>query len=98
MATNNHIPVRSARRCILRPAVTKFFFATAVAIATSCALALSGALTAGPELAQATGPLAAQAVSGQGYGYPVKPFDREHLIRANFGDPRMQFHGPPTVR
>ena len=79
MATNTHIPVRSARRCILRPAVTKFLFATAVAIATCSALALSGALTAGPEIAQATGPRSAQAVSGQGYGYPVKPFDREHL-------------------
>ena len=113
MATNIHIPVRSARRCILRSAVTKFFFATAVAIATCAALTLSGTLTAGPRIGQATGPLdaqakgplaapanrplAAQAVSGQGYGYPVKPFDREHLIRANFGDPRMQFHGPPTV-
>jgi hypothetical protein len=97
MATNTHIPVRSARRCILRSAVTKFFFATAVAIATCAALALSGAITAGPRIAQATGPLAAQAVSGQSYGYPVKPFDREHLIRANFGDPRMQFHGPPTM-
>ena len=97
MATNTHIPVRSARRCILRPAVTKFIFATAVAIATSSALALSGAITAGPGIAQATGPRSAQAVSGQGYGYPVKPFDREHLMRANFGDPRMQFHGPPTI-
>lgn len=97
MATNTHIPVRSARRCILRLAVTKFFFATAVAIATCAALALSGALTAGPRIAQATGPLAAQAVSGQSYGYPVKPFDGEHLIRANFGDPRVQFHGPPTT-
>jgi len=97
MATNTHIPVRSARRCILRSAVAKFLFATAVAIATSSALALSGTLTAGPGIAQATGPSAARAVSGQGYGYPVKPFDREHLIRANFGDPRMQFHGPPTL-
>lgn len=97
MATNTHIPVRSARRCILRSAVAKFLFATAVAIAASSALALTGALTAGPEVAQATGPSAASAVSGQSYGYPVKPFDREHLIRANFGDPRMQFHGPPTT-
>src|SRR5947199_252133 len=47
MATNTHIPVRSARRCILRSAVTKFFFATAIAIATCFALALSGAITAG---------------------------------------------------
>ena len=82
---------------MLRSAVAKFAFATAVAIATSSALALSGALTAGPDIAQATGPISAQAVSGQAYGYPVKPFDREHLIRANFGDPRMQFHGPPTA-
>ena len=97
MATNRHIPVRSARRCLLRPAVTKFLFATAVAIATSSALALSGAITAGPGIAQATGPSSAQAVSGQGYGYPVKPFDREHLVRGNLGDPRVQFHGPPTT-
>ena len=39
MATNTHIPVRSARRCIVRPAVSKFFFVTAAAIATSSALA-----------------------------------------------------------
>ena len=99
MATNTHIPVRSARRCILRPAVTKFLFATAVAIATSSALALSGAITAGPGIAQATGPGIAQAASGKGYGYPVKPFDRdrEHLVRSNLGDPRMQFFGPPTT-
>jgi hypothetical protein len=97
MATNTPHPVRSARRCILRPAITKFFFATAVAIATSTALAFSGALPAGPQIAQATGPASAQAASGQGYGYPVKPFDREHLVRANFGDPRVQFHGPPTT-
>jgi hypothetical protein len=113
MATNTHIPVRSARRCILRSVVTKLSFATAVAIATCAALALSGELAASPRIVRATGPLAAQAkgslaaeaskplaarpVSGQAYGYPVKPFDREHLIRANFGDPRMQFHGPPTA-
>ena len=97
MATNTHIPVRSARRCIVRRAAAKFFFVTAAAIATSAALALSGALNAGPELAKATSPTGTQAVSGKSYGYPIKPFDREHLIRANFGDPRMQFHGPPTL-
>jgi hypothetical protein len=97
MATNTPHPVRSARRCIIRPAVTKFLFATAVAIATCSALAFSGAFPAGPEIAQATGPASAQAASGKGYGYPVKPFAREHLVRANFGDPRVQFHGPPTT-
>jgi hypothetical protein len=31
-----------------------------------------------------------------GYGWPVKPFDRSHPVRANFGDPRTTFHGPAT--
>jgi Peptidase family M23 len=97
MATNTHIPVRSARRCIVRPAVSKFLFVTAVAIATFSALACSGTLKSGPELAQASSSAGAQAVSGKSYGYPVKPFGREHLVRANLGDPRVQFHGPPTL-
>jgi hypothetical protein len=100
MATNTPHPVRSARRCILRSALSKFFFATAVAIATSSALALSGAMNAGPELAKASGPAGKQqhALSGEAFGYPIKPFDQEHPIRANLGDPRMQFFGPPTYR
>jgi hypothetical protein len=32
------------------------------------------------------------------YGWPVKPFDRQHPVRANFGDPRTIFAGPPTRR
>jgi hypothetical protein len=98
MATNTHIPVRSARRCILRSAVSKFAFVTALAIATSSALAFSGALNAGPELAKASRTAGARAVSGESYGYPVKPFDQEHFVRANLGDPRTQFFGPPTLR
>jgi Peptidase family M23 len=99
MATNASHPVRSARRCIVRSAVSKFFFVTAVAIATSSALALSGGLDAAPQVAHATAPAGKQqhALSGQAFGYPIKPFDQEHPIRANFGDPRMQFHGPPTL-
>jgi hypothetical protein len=95
MATNTPHPVRSARRCI-----SKFFFATAVAIATSSALAFTGALTTGPQVAGATTPAGkqAQSLSGEAFGYPIKPFDQEHPIRANLGDPRMQFFGPPTVR
>ena len=27
----------------------------------------------------------------------MKPFDRPHQIRGAFGDPRTQFHGPPTL-
>jgi murein DD-endopeptidase MepM/ murein hydrolase activator NlpD len=40
--------------------------------------------------------LASAAVSG--YNWPVKPFDRSHPVRANFGDPRTTFDGPPTPR
>src|SRR4051812_44770479 len=32
------------------------------------------------------------------YGWPVKPFDRPHPVRGNFGDPRTVFVGPPTRR
>jgi len=32
------------------------------------------------------------------YGWPVKPFDREHPVRAILGDPRTIFKGPPTVK
>jgi hypothetical protein len=37
----------------------------------------------GPALALAAAP------SGGAYGWPVKPFDRAHAIRASFGDPRF---------
>lgn len=78
--------------------VSRFVFATAVAIATASVLACLGALQTSPELAQATTSAGTKGVSGQGFGYPIKPFDEEHPIRANFGDPRMQFSGPPTLR
>ena len=32
------------------------------------------------------------------YGWPVKPFDRQHPIRGYFSDPRSVFDGPPTVQ
>jgi hypothetical protein len=41
--------------------------------------------------------LLAHAASAEGgFGYPVKPFHREHPIRGYFGDPRMLFNAPPT--
>jgi murein DD-endopeptidase MepM/ murein hydrolase activator NlpD len=40
---------------------------------------------------------AAQAAETS-YRWPVKPFDRAHPVRANFGDPRTTFNGAPTVR
>jgi hypothetical protein len=32
-----------------------------------------------------------------GYGWPIKPFDEQHPVRGNFGDPRMIFSGRPTM-
>lgn len=32
------------------------------------------------------------------YGWPVKPFDRQHPVRGGFGDPRTIFMGPPSQR
>jgi murein DD-endopeptidase MepM/ murein hydrolase activator NlpD len=32
------------------------------------------------------------------YQWPVKPFDRPHPVRGNFGDPRTLFRAPPTLR
>jgi len=31
------------------------------------------------------------------YDWPVKPFHEAHPVRANFGDPRTTFLGPPTM-
>jgi murein DD-endopeptidase MepM/ murein hydrolase activator NlpD len=97
MATHTHIPVRSARRCILRSAAAKFAFTTAVAISTTIALAYVGAIKGGPEAASATSPKAALKQAAA-YGWPVKPFDRPHPVRANFADPRSTFLGSPTMR
>ena len=31
------------------------------------------------------------------YGWPLKPFDEQHQVRAALGDPRTIFRGPPTL-
>ena len=45
-------------------------------------------------ISTATAPAAPAADSS--YNWPVKPFDRPHPVRANFGDPRTTFDGPAT--
>jgi len=35
------------------------------------------------------------ATRDSAYGWPVEPFDRQHPVRGNFGDPRTVFAGPP---
>jgi hypothetical protein len=44
-----------------------------------------------------TASAAGSTAAAPAYGWPVKPFDRPHPVRANFGDPRTTFHGPPTL-
>jgi hypothetical protein len=61
--------------------------AAILAIASLVLIGLSDSTTA----AAATSRRSAGA-----YGWPVKPFDRAHPVRANFGDPRITFAGPPT--
>ena len=56
-------------------------------------LGLAGLLLVGAGR-QSTPALAAGADSS--YGWPVKPFHREHPVRGYFGDPRTMFFGPPT--
>ena len=55
--------------------------------------------TAAP-LGQSAAAPAARAGTAQepAYGWPVKPFDRQHPIRGYFGDPRTVFAGPATQR
>jgi hypothetical protein len=56
------------------------------------------ALAAAAFLLQLGLPAPRASAKGGGYGWPVKPFDRPHPVRANFGDPRTTFDGPPTPR
>ena len=62
--------------------------ATVITIASPVLIGISDSTTTA---AAATSRRAAGA-----YGWPVKPFDRPHPVRANFGDPRISFAGPPT--
>ena len=40
---------------------------------------------------------AGAAPTAAAYRWPVKPFGQPHPVRANFGDPRTTFDGPPTT-
>jgi hypothetical protein len=64
---------------------------TYLAAGAACVAALVAA-AAGPAVAAPT------HTSSLSYGWPVKPFDREHPVRGGFGDPRTIFFGSPTER
>jgi hypothetical protein len=62
-------------------------------VSTLVALVAAICLTAASPADQARA-----ARTGGSYGWPVKPFDRQHPIRGYFGDPRTVFTGKPTFR
>jgi murein DD-endopeptidase MepM/ murein hydrolase activator NlpD len=89
MATNTHIQRGAQRRL-----ATMFLLAAAIG---GGALAGRTAIPTDPSHAAATAP-ASQEAGSSSYGWPVKPFDRQHPVRGSFGDPRSVFRGNPTVR
>jgi hypothetical protein len=62
----------------------------AVAALATCTVATSLSLPTGARAA-------ARSSASSAYGWPVKPFDRQHPIRGGFGDPRTLFFTPPTT-
>ena len=65
-----------------------------LAVSALLAAASLAVIAAAPGAPAATA--AGAKATASAYGWPVKPFDRPHPVRANFGDPRTTFHGPPT--
>ena len=52
------------------------------------------ALLSGAHVATGTG---GQGLDAGRYGWPVKPFDRQHPVRGSFGDPRTIFTAAPNM-
>lgn len=89
MATNSHL-----QRGVQRRTATMFLLAAAIG---GGALAGRTALPAQTSTAAST-PQASSAALSSSYGWPVKPFDRQHPVRGSFADPRSIFRGNPTLR
>jgi hypothetical protein len=91
MATTTHIQQSGARRRGIT-ALVLLLSVGAGSLAGKTALPVGSSSAASASLRQ--------SASGRAYsyGWPVKPFDRQHPVRGYFGDPRSVFDGPPTVR
>ena len=89
MATNSHTQRGARRRMAM-------MFLLAAAIGGG-ALAGRTALPAQTSTAASTPQTSSESL-GASYGWPVKPFDRQHPVRGSFADPRSIFRGNPTVR
>jgi murein DD-endopeptidase MepM/ murein hydrolase activator NlpD len=89
MATNTHIQQGGARR--------RMSFTLALVVSISAG-AMAGR-TAIPSEQSAAAPARQTAAAGSySYGWPIKPFDRPHPVRGNFGDPRTVFTGRASTR
>jgi murein DD-endopeptidase MepM/ murein hydrolase activator NlpD len=87
MATTTHIQSGALRRM-----ATLFILTAAIGGGAMAGMTALPAETSSAASANASG---GHAFS---YGWPVKPFDRQHPVRGSFGDPRSVFDGHPTVR
>ena len=75
MATNSQLPFRGAQRC-----------AVLVLASLAGVFVLLGACS---EVSYGSTQLGGWSLaSANGYGWPVKPFDRQHPVRGFFGDIR----------
>src|SRR5262245_4623257 len=88
MATNTHI-VRGAQRLLA------VMFRLAGAIGGG---ALAGKTAIPAQISAAARTAAVDQDPQSSYGWPVKPFGRQHPVRGSFGDPRSIFGGAPTRR
>jgi murein DD-endopeptidase MepM/ murein hydrolase activator NlpD len=72
---------------------TMFLLAAAIGCG---ALAGRSAIPAQTSTAALT-PQTSSAARSSSYGWPIRPFDRQHPVRGSFGDPRSVFRGNPTL-
>jgi murein DD-endopeptidase MepM/ murein hydrolase activator NlpD len=91
MATNRHIQ----RDRLGRNAIRLLVGATAIALGGYA----YGAATSAPNPSRRPAIQLAATTQSQpfSYGWPVKPFDRQHPVRGSFADPRSVFRGAPTM-
>src|SRR6478672_3852449 len=61
-----------------------------VAVATAVAAIALGKMVT-------TSSASGRAEAASSYNWPVKPFDRQHPVRGNFGDPRTIFRSSATM-
>lgn len=102
MTTTSHSSLGALRRhCITAvaclAAVAAFVAREPAAPAHRVATTVNASVSNADVLARAAAPKAdAEAPRTFSYGWPVRPFDRQHPVRGSFADPRSIFLGAPT--